>query len=96
MASWLGYNRRGELALYIYLMIINLVAFFTMWMDKQKARQHKWRIPEKRIWLLAIAGGACGATFGMYMFRHKTQHRTFVIGLPLIIAIQIAVLLYFM
>lgn len=65
-----------------------MVAILIMYADKQKARKNKWRIPEKRIWLVALFGGATGAVIGMYSFRHKTKHRMFVILLPVISILQ--------
>ena len=73
-----------------YLVLINLVAFIVFGVDKQKARSHKWRIPEKTLFLLAIIGGSIGAIAGMYTFRHKTRHWYFVIGMPLILILQLA------
>jgi len=68
--------------MWIYFILINIVAFFTMFIDKHKSKNNKWRIPEKRIWSLAILGGATGAAIGMYSFRHKTRHLTFAFFLP--------------
>ncbi len=72
----------------MYVAIINMISLLTMWIDKRKARKNKWRIPEGRIWLFAIIGGALGATIGMHAFRHKTKHKLFLIGLPFIAIIQ--------
>ena len=76
---------------FIYLVIINLIAFLLMAMDKSRARKHQWRIPEKTLFLSAILGGSIGAIAGMYTFHHKTRHWYFVVGMPLILAVQIAV-----
>lgn len=73
----------------IYLVIMNLLAFMLMGIDKYKARHNKWRIPEKTLFLTAILGGSIGALLGMYTFRHKTKHATFVYGMPVILIIQI-------
>ena len=64
--------------------------------DKNKAQSHKWRISEKALFLIAIIGGSIGAIAGMYIFRHKTKHWYFVIGMPLILIIQLvaALLIY--
>lgn len=73
----------------IYLLVINLVAFFTMGLDKWKARKDKWRVPEKTLFLLVLLGGSVGGILGMTVFRHKTKHWYFRIGFPLILVLQI-------
>lgn len=81
-----------------YLLIVNIVAFFLMGIDKKKAQTGAWRIPEKTLFLSAILGGSVGAIAGMQLFRHKTRHRSFVIGMPLILlawVILLAALIYF-
>lgn len=77
--------------IFYYLIIINLVTFVVYGMDKRKAIKNKWRIPEKTLLGLAAAGGSVGALAGMYGFRHKTKHMKFVIGVPVILAIQIGI-----
>ncbi|WP_027410203.1 DUF1294 domain-containing protein [Anoxybacteroides tepidamans] len=72
-----------------YIVFINIISFLTMAIDKHKAKHRKWRISERTIWLLALAGGAVGATAGMYSFRHKTKHRVFRYGLPMLAVIDI-------
>ena len=72
-----------------YWMIINIVAFFLMGIDKKKARTGAWRIPEKALFLSAILGGSIGAICGMQLFRHKTKHKSFVIGMPAILIVQL-------
>ena len=79
--------------LYSYLVFINVLAFLLMGLDKQKARRHKWRIPERTLFLSALLGGSLGAILGMQIFRHKTKHPSFVIGMPCIFILQI--LLFF-
>lgn len=78
----------------LYFMIINLVGFVMMCVDKQLATHHKNRVPEKVLFLIAIIGGSFGSILGMYAFRHKTKHVFFVIGIPVILIIQL-VLVYF-
>ena len=78
----------------LYFMIINLVGFVMMCVDKQLAIHHKNRVPEKVLFLIAIIGGSLGGILGMYAFRHKTKHLSFVIGMPVILIIQL-VLVYF-
>ena len=79
----------------IYLIIINLLGFFIMWLDKNKAKRGAWRIPEKTIFIITAIGGGIGTVIGMYAFRHKTQKIAFVIGLPLITGLEIITVLYF-
>lgn len=79
----------------IYLLIINLIGFFAMFFDKQKAKRGKWRIPEKTLFLFAIIGGSLGSTLGMHLFRHKTKHWYFKYGVPAILIIEIGIVLYF-
>ena len=60
--------------------------------DKYKARKGRWRISERTLFLLALAGGSLGIFIGMYFFHHKTQHRKFIYGIPSIIVVQAALL----
>ena len=69
----------------IYLLIINLTGLMMFYSDKKRARQRRYRIPEARLFLTALAGGAAGCLLGMYLFRHKTRHARVVIGMPLIL-----------
>ena len=80
--------------LLIYLLLINLTGFFAMFLDKQKAKKGKWRIPEKTLFLFAFLGGSLGTTLGMHTFRHKTKHWYFKFGMPLILILQIAGVFY--
>ncbi|MEI3390309.1 MAG: DUF1294 domain-containing protein [Clostridia bacterium] len=73
----------------IYLVIINLIAFLAMWLDKRKAEKSKWRIPENSLLLLVLLGGGIGGIAGMYIFRHKTKKAKFYIGFPLILICEI-------
>lgn len=84
--------------LYYYLFFINVLAFFLMGIDKRKAELGRWRIPERTLFLSAFLGGGVGAIAGMQLFRHKTKHRSFTVGMPLILLLWIiglAALLYF-
>jgi len=74
-----------------YLIFINIVTFLIYGVDKWKARKSRWRIPEDALLWLAIVGGSVGALLGMYVFRHKTKHKKFQIGVPLILLVQVAV-----
>ena len=79
----------------IYLIIINIIGFLIMYIDKQKAKKGNWRIPEKTIFLVTLLGGGIGTISGMYAFRHKTQKMNFVIGLPVITILEIIAIIYF-
>ena len=78
-----------------YLIVLNPLAFLLMGLDKAKARRHRWRIPEKALFLSAILGGSIGAIAGMQLFRHKTKHASFRIGMPCILILQLALAAYF-
>lgn len=77
-----------------YLLAINAVAFFAYGIDKLKARKGWWRIPEATLLLLAIIGGSIGAWLGMKVWHHKTMHRKFQYGLPVILLLQLALAVY--
>ena len=79
----------------LYLLIINIIGFFIMLIDKQKAKRGGWRIPEKTLFIITALGGGIGTVAGMYTFRHKTQKIAFVIGLPLITILEIITIIYF-
>ena len=74
-----------------YLVAINVAGFAMMGVDKRKARYNERRIPEADLFAVAALGGSLGAWAGMYAFRHKTQHRYFVVGMPAILAVQIII-----
>ena len=78
--------------LWLYLLLINLVALVVYGVDKHRAKKGQWRISEKTLFLLPLAGGSVGAIAGMYLFRHKTKHWYFRIGLPVILASHLALL----
>ena len=77
-----------------YLVAINIVDFFVYGIDKLKAKRNRWRIPESTLLLLAVIGGSVGALLGMKVWHHKTMHKKFTYGIPLIIAVQILFLNY--
>ena len=79
----------------IYFVIINILGFLIMYIDKQKAKKGKWRIPEKTLFIVTALGGGIGTIAGMYTFRHKTQKVQFVIGFPFINILEIVTILYF-
>ena len=78
----------------VYLIIMNIVGIIVMGVDKHKAKVRAWRIPENTLFMVSILGGSAGTWAGMYIFRHKTKHWYFVIGMPLILIIQIAIGVY--
>lgn len=73
----------------IYLIIINLITLLAMYIDKQKAKKSRRRIPEKTLFALTYMGGGIGGIAGMYIFRHKTKKARFVFGFPAILILQI-------
>lgn len=79
----------------LYLLVMNLFGFFIMWLDKKKARNGSWRIPEKTLFIVTALGGGIGTTVGMYTFRHKTQKLNFVVGFPFITILEIIGIIYF-
>ena len=79
----------------IYLLIINALALLLMLIDKQKAKKDRWRIPERTLIAVALLGGSLGAIAGMKLFRHKTKHGKFSIGLPFILALQVVLAVIF-
>lgn len=79
-------------ALLAYMSIVSIVLLILMGMDKSRAKNHEWRIAERTLFTLAIAGGAVGGVLGMYLFFHKTRHNRFAFGFPLLAAIQIFII----
>lgn len=83
--------REIQIVIAIYFILINLTAFIMYGVDKRKAVRHKWRIPERTLIGIAVFGGSLGALLGMITFHHKTRHKQFTIGVPVIIAVQATV-----
>lgn len=79
----------------IYLLLVNAVSFVLMLLDKYKAKNNLWRIPEATLMGVALIGGSVGSLIGMYTVRHKTKHPKFTIGIPVILVVQIVLLSYF-
>lgn len=77
-----------------YFLLVNLVGFICMGLDKRKARKKLWRTPEATLFLIALIGGSIGSIAGMYFFHHKTRHWYFVYGMPLILIIQLALFVF--
>lgn len=82
--------------LLVYLLIVNALGFILMLIDKIKAKKNLWRIPEATLFLVAAIGGSIGSILGMYTFRHKTKHVSFLLGMPLILAVQIVIVILIM
>lgn len=82
------------IVLIVYLAIVNIAGFAEMGIDKKRARRGAYRIPEANLFLTAAIGGSIGSILGMYTFRHKTKHMSFVIGMPTILLIQIGIIGY--
>ncbi|WP_026510733.1 MULTISPECIES: DUF1294 domain-containing protein [unclassified Butyrivibrio] len=76
--------------LLVYLGIMNIISFLAMGSDKRKAKRNAFRTPESILFILAVMGGSIGSILGMYIFRHKTKHWYFVVGMPMILLLQIA------
>ena len=78
----------------VYYLIINLIGLIMMLIDKRKAIKGAYRIPEATLFCVALLGGALGTTLGMNLFRHKTKHWYFVVGMPLIFFLQLALMIW--
>ena len=78
----------------IYVLVINLIAFLAMGLDKWKAKRDAWRIPEQTLMSLVLLGGGIGGIVGMYTFRHKTKKARFFVGFPVILIVEIAIVIY--
>ena len=75
--------------LVVYLCIINALSFLLMLIDKQMAKKKRWRIPERTLLGVSAIGGSLGGLLGMYLLRHKTLHKRFAIGIPLMFIIHL-------
>ncbi len=78
----------------IYLVIVNILGFLIMFIDKRKAKRDAWRIPEKTLFIVSMIGGSLGTLIGMYVFRHKTKKLKFKIGFPTILVIHLILIIY--
>jgi uncharacterized membrane protein YsdA (DUF1294 family) len=83
-----GWPERGTFLL-LYILAINIIGFLIMWYDKAMARARKYRIPESRLFLIAIAGGSVGIYLGIHLFKHKVNKLIFTLGVPVIFITQI-------
>lgn len=77
-----------------YFILVNLFGFVQMGLDKYKAQKHAWRIPEARLFGVAVIGGSIGSIIGMHLFHHKTKHWYFVWGMPAIAVVQLIAGIY--
>ena len=77
-----------------YLFAINIVSFFLYGIDKYKAKKNKWRISEATLLMMAVIGGSIGAWVGMRLWHHKTMHKKFKYGIPIIIIMQVSLVVY--
>ncbi|ETI68522.1 DUF1294 domain-containing protein [Neobacillus vireti] len=71
------------------IFIMNIIGLWIMGEDKKRAKKHEYRIRERTLWLVALFGGAVGATAGMQLYRHKTKHVSFKIGFPVLAIIEL-------
>ena len=79
----------------LYLLVINILGFFAMGIDKHKAKMGSWRIPENTLFGFCFLGGGIGTIVGMYTFRHKTKKKKFTVGMPLVVVLQVLIVIYF-
>ena len=77
-----------------YLFAINIVSFFLYGIDKYKAKKNKWRISEATLLMMAVIGGSIGAWVGMRLWHHKTMHKKFKYGIPVIMIMQVCLVVY--
>ena len=77
-----------------YLLAVNIATFFLYGIDKYKAKKGQWRISEATLLLMAVIGGSIGAWAGMRLWHHKTMHKKFKYGIPIIIILQVALVVY--
>lgn len=82
--------------IFLYLLAVNIITFIVFGIDKQRAKNQEWRISEATLIGLAVIGGSVGALLGMRFFRHKTKHKKFTVGIPVILMIQAVVPVIFM
>lgn len=79
----------------IYLIVINILGFLIMGLDKHKAKMAERRIPENTLFMFTILGGGVGTIAGMYVFHHKTKKMKFKVGMPLVLILEILIFVYF-
>ena len=79
----------------IYLIVINILGFLVMGLDKHKAKMAERRIPENTLFMFTILGGGVGTIAGMYVFHHKTKKMKFKVGMPLVLILELLIFVYF-
>ena len=77
-----------------YLLAVNIATFLLYGIDKYKARKGRWRISEATLLMMAVIGGSIGAWSGMRLWHHKTMHKKFKYGIPIIIILQVTIAVY--
>lgn len=87
-------NEIGVTKVIIYFLAINVIAFIAMGIDKWKAKNNAWRIPESTLLSLVLLGGGIGGIAGMYKFRHKTKKPKFFVGFPVILIFEVVAIVY--
>ncbi len=85
-----------ESIIFVYFLIINLAGFFLVLVDKRKSIEGKWRIPEREFFIFTILGAGLGEYISMFLFRHKTKHWSFLIGIPLLSAVSYTLLFLYL
>lgn len=82
--------------IYVYatvvLGVLSIIGLISMAVDKSKAKRGAWRIPEKALFAVAFIGGGLGSLIGMYAFRHKTKHTSFIVGIPIGAVVSVAII----
>lgn len=87
-------NYKVVLIIIGYILLINLIGFIAMYIDKKRAKRNEWRIKEVTLLSIVLLGGGIGSIIGMYKFRHKTKKLRFTIGFPTIVITQIVLIIY--
>ena len=87
-------NELVFIGLMTFLVVMSILGFAMMWIDKKKAIGHRRRISENTLMLVAAFGGAAGSWLGMEIFRHKTKHLKFIVGVPVLLLFQVAAILF--
>ena len=87
---FLSYSR-GEQLFFTYLVLINLIGFILMGLDKYKAKKEQWRIQELTLMMASLLGGSSGVMIGMIVFKHKINKKKFFVGVPLLYLFNVIV-----
>lgn len=82
--------------LIIYFILVNMLSFLLMGIDKYRAVKHKWRIRVSTLFLFSVIGGSIGSLLGMFFFHHKTRQKLFLTGMPAILLLHIMLLLLYL